>query len=74
LLDRRRVPLGERVPTAGDCYRFVLSQPAIGVCMTGHSSLAHTEHALAALKQGPMNAEELAWMRRIGDAIYGKKR
>jgi aryl-alcohol dehydrogenase-like predicted oxidoreductase len=74
LLDPRRVPPGERVPTAGDCYRFVLSQPAIDVCMTGHSSLAHTEHALAALEQGPMNAEELAWMRRVGDAIYGKKR
>jgi len=74
LLDPRRVPPGERVPTAGDCYRFVLSQPAIDVCMTGHSSLAQTQHALTALEQGPMKAEELAWMRRLGDAIYGKKR
>jgi len=74
LLDPRRAPPGERVPTAGDCYRFVLSQPAIDVCMTGHSNLEHTEHALAALEKGPMDAEELAWMRRVGDAIYGKKR
>jgi len=36
--------------------------------------LAHTEQALAALEQGPMDVEELAWMRRVGDAIYGKKR
>jgi len=36
--------------------------------------LAHTERALAALEQGPMDVEDLAWMRRVGDAIYGKKR
>ena len=74
LLDPKRVPAGERTPTAGDCYRFTLSQPAIDVCMTGLGSMEHTEHALAALQKGPMSAEELAWMRRVGDAIYGKKR
>jgi hypothetical protein len=47
---------------------------AIDVCLTGHSSLVHTEHALAALEKGPMDVEELAWMRRVGDAIYGKRR
>ena len=26
------------------------------------------------LSQGPMNQEELSWMRRIGDYVYGKKR
>ena len=74
LLDPKRTPKGERTPTAGDCYRYVLSQPAIDVCMTGLTSLEQTEHALAALEKGPMNDEELAWMRRVGDAIYGKPR
>jgi aryl-alcohol dehydrogenase-like predicted oxidoreductase len=74
LLDARRVPAGEPVPTAGDCYRFVLSQPAIDVCMSGFASLEDTEHALAALEKGPMAEDELAWMRRVGDTIYGKKR
>jgi aryl-alcohol dehydrogenase-like predicted oxidoreductase len=74
LLDPRRVPPGERVPTAGDCYRFVLSQPTIDVCMTGPSSLEHMEHALEAFGQGPMSEDELAWMRRVGAAIYAKKR
>ena len=35
LLNPKRVPPGERVPTATDCYRFVLSNPAVDVCMTG---------------------------------------
>ena len=73
LLGHRRIPKEERVPTAGDCYRFVLSQPAVHVCMTGPGSAAHVREALDALRKGPMSPEELAWMRRVGDAIYGRK-
>lgn len=73
LLNPRRVPAGERVPTAGDCYRFVLSQPAVDVCMTGPSNPDHMRQALAAWERGPMDPDELAWMRRVGDAIHGKK-
>lgn len=72
LLDPRRVPKGERVPTAADCYRFVLSNPAIDVCLTGPKTGDHVEQAIRALAQGPMSAEEVAWMRRVGQAIYGK--
>ncbi len=72
LLGHRRIPAGERLPTAGDCYRFVLSNPNIDVCMTGLSSMAHAEHAFAALEKGPLDEEEMAWMRRVGRAIYGK--
>jgi len=72
LLDRRRVPTGERVPTAPDCYRFVLSNPAVHVCLTGPRSRQHLEQAIQALREGPMSADELAWMRRVGQAIYGK--
>lgn len=74
LLGHRRIPKNERVPTAGDCYRFVLSNPAVNVCMTGPASAAQMDHALEALRRGPMSEEELAWMRRVGDAIYGKPR
>jgi aryl-alcohol dehydrogenase-like predicted oxidoreductase len=72
LLDPRRVPKGERVPTAADCYRFVLSNPAIDVCMTGPKTADHVEQAVRALAQGLMSADELAWMRRVGQAIYNK--
>ena len=74
LLGPKRVAVGERLPTAADCYRFVLSNPDVDVCMTGLSSAEQTEHALAALRRGPMSADELAWMRRVGDGIYGKPR
>jgi len=70
LLDAKRVPPGERVPTATDCYRFVLSNPAVDVCMTGPANEAQAAEALRALELGPMSAEELAWMRRVGDFIH----
>lgn len=74
LLGHKRIPPGERVPTAADCYRFVLSQPAVNVCMTGPANGAQFQTALGALRLGPMTHDELAWMRRVGDAIYGKPR
>jgi aryl-alcohol dehydrogenase-like predicted oxidoreductase len=65
---------GERTPAAGDCYRFVLAHPAVSVCMTGPSSAAHVDELLATLQRGPMDDDQLAWMRRVGDAVYGKAR
>jgi aryl-alcohol dehydrogenase-like predicted oxidoreductase len=73
LLSQRRVPKGERVPTATDCYRFVLSRPEVDVCLTGPANSAHVEDAIAALRLGPMDQDELAWMRRVGAAVYGKR-
>ena len=70
LLDPKRVPPGERVPTAADCYRFVLSNSAVDVCMTGPANETHAADALRALELGPMSPEELAWMRRVGDFIH----
>ncbi|HTQ53307.1 MAG TPA: aldo/keto reductase [Bryobacteraceae bacterium] len=72
LLGHKRIPAGEKVPTATDCYRFVLSQPAVDVCMTGPANAAQFKDALEAWRLGPMAEDELAWMRRVGDAIYGK--
>ena len=63
-------PPGERVPTATDCYRFVLSNPAVNVCMTGPANEGQAAEALRALEMGPMNEEELEWMRRVGDFIH----
>ncbi|MBL8233954.1 MAG: aldo/keto reductase [Bryobacterales bacterium] len=63
-----KVP-GERAPTAGDCYRFVLSHPSVDLCMNGAASLEEARHALACLEKGPMSEDELAWMRRIGDSL-----
>ena len=69
LLKPSKVPAGERVPAAADCYRFVLSRPEVDVCLTGPANAAQMDEALKALHQGPMTDEELAWMRRVGAAV-----
>jgi predicted aldo/keto reductase-like oxidoreductase len=74
LLGHRRIPRTEKTPTAADCYRFVLAQPAVNVCMTGPADATQFQQALEALDRGPMSEDELAWMRRVGDAIYNKPR
>jgi aryl-alcohol dehydrogenase-like predicted oxidoreductase len=66
------LPKGERVPTAADCYRFVMTRPEVDVCMTGPKDAAQMEHALKALELGPMTGDELAWMRRVGKAVARK--
>jgi len=74
LCDPRRTPPGERTPTGTDCYRFSLSDPRVDIAMAGPGSAEEMRQALAALELGPMNDEELAWMRRVGDHIYGRDR
>ncbi|HUJ22821.1 MAG TPA: aldo/keto reductase [Bryobacteraceae bacterium] len=72
LMNPQRVPKGERVPTATDCYRFVLTRPEVDVCMTGPANSEQMDGALKALRAGPMQEEELAWMRRVGAAIHAR--
>jgi len=67
-----RIPKSERVPTAADCYRYVLMRPEVDVCLTGPANTAQMEQALEALRLGPMSQEELDWMRRVGRAVAGK--
>jgi predicted aldo/keto reductase-like oxidoreductase len=73
LLNPKKMPSGEKPVTAGECYRFVLSNPAVDVCMTGPRTVEEMRENLAVLQQGPMTDEELARMRRIGDHVYGRK-
>lgn len=72
LLDPKKIARGERVPTAADAYRFVLTRPEVDLCLTGPASAVQMDQALEALDRGPMSEEELAWMRRVGQAIYGR--
>lgn len=71
LLDPRRMPPGERPLTAAECYRFVLSHPAVDVCLAGPRSEAEMEQGLRALDEGPLGDEELLRIRRIGDHVHG---
>lgn len=74
LCDPKRTPPGEATPTGTDCYRFALSHPRVDLCLAGPNDEDQMKQALAALDGGPMDEGELAWMKRVGDHIYGGDR
>ncbi len=74
LLNPKKMPEGEDPPSAANCYRYVLSHSDVDVCMTGPKTLRQMQENLSVLDHGPLNEEEMARMRRIGDHIYGKER
>lgn len=74
LCNPKKCPADEPTPTGTDCYRFALSRPEVDLCLAGPDDAEQMKQALAALEQGPMDEGELAWMRRVGDHIYGSSR
>jgi aryl-alcohol dehydrogenase-like predicted oxidoreductase len=72
LCDPKRTPAGERTPSGSDCYRFALSRPEVDLVMAGPGSDEQMDQAIAALEAGAMSEDELTWMRRVGDHIYGR--
>ena len=74
LMKSGKIPKDEKKPTAGDCYRFALANPGIDVVITGASNAKQLEDNLAEVAKGPMDDEEMARMRRVGDYVYGKER
>jgi len=63
-------PKDEPIPTAGMCYRFVLSNPHVDVCLMAPSNVEQLEENLAAFCMGPLCEEEMEFMRKFGDAVY----
>lgn len=63
-------PQNGRVPTGGMCYRFVLSNPSVDVCLSAPRSLAEFEANLAEVRQGPLAADDMQFMRDFGDRVY----
>ena len=72
LLDGKRTPAGEPVPRASHCYRFCLSNPEVDMVLCGPASIEHVREACTALEKGPLDDDELAWIRRVGDHVYGR--
>jgi aryl-alcohol dehydrogenase-like predicted oxidoreductase len=70
LLDPKFMPPGEPLPRASDCYRFVLANPHVDVALSGPRNREELDEALTALQRGPMSADELAWMRRVGAHVH----
>ena len=69
LLNPALMPEGERTPTATDCYRFALSDPHVDVTLSGPNGGAQLDAAMAALDHGPLDEDELSWMRRVGAVV-----
>lgn len=65
----KNIPKGEKTPSAGDCYRFVLSNLSIDMTVTSPWTRPQMRDNLKETNKGPLSREEMEWMRRIGDAV-----
>ena len=74
LLNPKKMPEGEKPLSAAYCYQYVLSHSDVDVCMTAPKTRQQMQENLSVLDRGPLNEEEMARIRYIGDHIYGKKR
>jgi len=70
LLNPKKMAAGKVTPTAADCYRFVLTNPSVDVCMMGTKNIKQMRENLSVLEQGPMTGAELEHLREIGDFIH----
>jgi aryl-alcohol dehydrogenase-like predicted oxidoreductase len=71
LLKPSKMPEGEAPLSSALCYRFVLSNPHVDLCMTGPRSDREMDEALSALDEEPLSIEEMEHIRRIGDHVHG---
>ncbi|HEY9764406.1 MAG TPA: aldo/keto reductase [Trichocoleus sp.] len=62
----------EAPPTAADCYRFVLSHPAVTVALTSPKTQADLKDNLKALTSPVLSPTELAHWQSYGDLVYGQ--
>lgn len=65
-------PKDGRIPTAGLCYRFALSNPHVDVCLSAPRNPGQLDENLAELRRGALDEEEMRFMREFGDLVYRK--
>jgi aryl-alcohol dehydrogenase-like predicted oxidoreductase len=69
LMKSGKMPPGEAPLRGADCYRFVLTNPNVDICMTGPKSIDEMREALTVLDQGPLALDEMQRVRRIGEYV-----
>ncbi len=69
LLQSKNMPPGEEPLSACDCYRFVLSNPAVDICLCGPKDVSQMREALRTLDLGALGEEQFERMNRIGDYV-----
>ncbi len=70
LLKAKKMPPGEAPMTAAECYRFVLSNPNVDLCMAGPANENQMEEAMKAIEQGPLSEDEMKRINTIGDFVH----
>ena len=70
LLNPKKIPPGETPLSAADCYRFVLANPAVDVCLCGPANVSQMKEALSALDLGSLNTDEMKRIHFIGDYVH----
>jgi aryl-alcohol dehydrogenase-like predicted oxidoreductase len=68
----RHWPTAKRTPTAGDCYRFVLSNPNVHVCLAAPRDERQLREDLDAVGRGPLSPESAGFMRGFGDVVHAQ--
>jgi hypothetical protein len=69
----RGYPRDGRLPTPGMCYRFVMSNPAVNVCITAPGNETQFARNLAEIRRGPLNEEDVSLMHSFGDFVRGRR-
>ncbi|MBU0995767.1 MAG: aldo/keto reductase [Proteobacteria bacterium] len=70
LLNDKKMPEGEKAPSSSDCYRFAMTNGSVDVCLCGPKTVSEMRDALPALDLGPLNGDEMARMKKIGDHVH----
>lgn len=57
--------------SAGDCYRFCLTHPAVDLVISAPKTTTEMRENLGAIAKGPLTPQEMAHMRALGKAVHG---
>jgi len=68
-----RAPRGWPGPaaTAGQCYRFCLSNPLVDLVLFSPANASELREDLSEVARGPLGEEEMSRLRSLGRAIHG---
>jgi len=67
-------PKNGRIPTAGECYRFVLSNPNVHTVLTAPRNERELRENIDAIRKGPLNEEDMKFIHDFGDIVYNQKK
>lgn len=73
LMNPKLMPEGQQPLSAGDCYRFVLANPHVDLCMTGPKTTEQLDQAMKDVAKGPLSEDEISRIESIGDHLYKRK-